>query len=181
MQNGLLDNGCLTSLFYLRCIRSHRRDYHPDMSSAQDKGGDSRKEGQLKKWQETKFGVPKNGTWFFDVLSMLADAPEGAFPVAWDKPEKAKCFGYYESPTECYKALSNNVLKCCYEVFVRDSKYSEYSKRSPTLAYGDLEYYGDRDTDHVHARANLRRISTSVKRNWVSRPKCTSSAARGRF
>ena len=89
---------------------------------------------------------------------MLADAPEDASPVAWDKPKKAKCFGYYESPTECYKALSNNVLKCCYEVFVRDSKYSEYSKRSPTLAYGDLEYYGDRDTDHVHARANLRRI-----------------------
>jgi hypothetical protein len=128
------------------------------MSSAQDKGGNSKKEGQLKKWQETEFGVPKNGIWFFDVLSMLADAPEGAFVVAWDKPQKAKCFGYYESPTECYKALSNNVLKCCYEVFMRGSKYSEYSARSPTLAYGDLEYYGDQDTDHLCARENLRRL-----------------------
>ena len=131
------------------------------MSSWQDKGVNLRKPGQFKDWDEEDFGVPKNGIWFFNIMAMLANAPESAFLVAWDTPKRAKCFGYYESPTACYQALAKNDLRCCYEVFTRGSiKYQDFPTRSPTLAYGDLEWYGVEDSQHLCARENLRRIHT---------------------
>jgi hypothetical protein len=123
-------------------------------------------------WHEQKVGVPMNGVWFSSLLLMLSKAPPEYFLVAWDTPPNkhnpngGKCFGYYETPNQCYEELSKNKLNCCYEVFVHvpdtagDNchKYSEYSARSPTLAYGDWEWYGEKDTDHVCAREILRRI-----------------------
>jgi hypothetical protein len=125
---------------------------------------ESVKNSRLSSNQELVFGVPKQGAWFFTLKPMLANAPSGAFLVAWDtppndnKPKGAKCYGYYESPTIFFQQLSANVLKCGYEVFVHGSQYSEYSARSTCLAYGDLEWVGDEDKEHRHARELLRRL-----------------------
>jgi hypothetical protein len=114
--------------------------------------------------KEHDFGVPKNGDWCFNLKAMLANAPEGAFIVAWDtpptdsKPNGAKCYGSYESPEQCYEELSKTDLKCCYEVFVRGDNYSNYPTRSPCIAYGDLEWVGDEDKEHLCARKLLRRL-----------------------
>jgi hypothetical protein len=110
------------------------------------------------------FGVPKNGNWRFNLKAMLANAPEGTFVVGWDtpptaaKPKGAKCYGWYETPEQCYEELSKNNLTCCYEVYVYGKNYSDFRNRFLVKACGDLEWEGDLDTEHRHARKHLRRL-----------------------
>ena len=105
-----------------------------------------------------KFGVPKNGVWFFRLKAMLAYAPGGAFIVGWDPPKGSKCYGYYESPKQFFKQLWKYHLKCGYEVFVCGDNHLEYPTRSASLVNCDVEWVGDKATGHLRIRAILVRI-----------------------
>jgi hypothetical protein len=138
---------------------------------------DRRPPYKFKARDETYVGVPKNGAWFSTLLLMLSQAPPDAFLVAWDTPTGGKCFGYYKSPKECYDNLSENELRCCYEIFVHGDTYREYPARSPTLVYGDLEWVGVEDTHHVHAREILRRLHTVCEKKLGFTPEIVVSCS----
>jgi len=135
------------------------------MSSA----GGKLKSSRLKPWQEENLGVPKNGGgWWWrlrrredettgDVtegfVDNLGNIPAGAFMVAWDTGKGGgKSYGYYESAEQYYENLLVNKLKCGYELLLTGTPWAE------TLAYGDIEWEGDQDTEHSTARELLRRL-----------------------
>jgi hypothetical protein len=123
------------------------------MSSVREKDESSR----LNPRQEAEHGVPKKGTgssaWWFRLQPMLDCAPDGAFLTAWDTGKGgAKLYGYYESAEEWYEQLSVNYLKCGYEVRVAGTTWGD------SLAYGDIEWEGEKDKTHVKARELLRRL-----------------------
>jgi hypothetical protein len=123
------------------------------MSSAGEKDESSR----LKPWQETELGVPKNaGGWWWRLQHFkdnLANIPAGAFITSWDGMKGgSKLFGYYESAEEYYQQLLVNQLKCGYELLLAGTPWAE------TLAYGDIEWEGEQDTEHLRARELNRRL-----------------------
>jgi hypothetical protein len=118
---------------------------------------DTDESSRLQDRQEAQYGVPKKGTgssaWFFRLQPMLASAPEGAFTTAWDTGNGgSKLYGYYESAEQFYGQLAVNTLKCGYELRAAGTPFAE------TLAYGDVEWEGDQDTNHRRARELLRRL-----------------------
>ena len=123
------------------------------MSSA----GAKFKSSRLKPWQETELGVPKNaGGWWWRLQHFkdnLANIPAGAFITSWDGMKGgSKLFGYYESAEEYYQQLLVNQLKCGYELLLAGTPWAE------TLAYGDIEWEGEQDTEHLRARELNRRL-----------------------
>ena len=135
------------------------------MSSAGEKEESSR----LDPSDEKKLGVPKNGGGWWWRLRRKVDAttgdvtegfmdnldniPAGAFIVSWDGMKGAsKLFGYYESAEQYYEQLLVNKMKCGYELLLTDTPWAE------TLAYGDIEWEGEQDTEHSTARELLRRL-----------------------
>jgi len=135
------------------------------MSSA----GGKIKSSRLKPRQEKNIGVPKNGGgWWWrlyrdvdettgDVKDGLMDnldnIPAGAFMVTWDGMKGGtKLYGYYESAEQYYENLLVNKLKCGYELLLTGTPWAE------TLAYGDIEWEGEQDTEHSTARELLRRL-----------------------
>jgi hypothetical protein len=142
-----------------------RSDYHPGMADTREKFKSSR----LEPWQETNLGVPKNGGgWWWRLLRRvdettgdvtegfmdnLDNIPAGAFVVAWDTGKGGgKLYGYYESAEQYYKQLLVNKLKCGYELLLTGTPWAE------ALAYGDIEWEGEQDTEHVRAREINRRL-----------------------
>jgi hypothetical protein len=123
------------------------------MSSA----GGNDESSRLKPWDEEKLGVPKNGGgWWWRLQPFkdnLDNIPAGAFLVSWDGMKGgSKLFGYYESAEQYYKQLLVNKFKCGYELLLTDTPWAE------TLAYGDIEFEGEQDTQHLRARELLRRL-----------------------
>jgi hypothetical protein len=118
-------------------------------------------DGQLEPHDEAKYGVPKGdgisgagrSAWFWRKDPFLAAIPAGAFPVTWDtfKPG-AKLFGYYESAEEFHKQLLVNKEKCGYELIIAGTPWGK------TLVYGDIDHYGERDTEHLIAREITARL-----------------------
>jgi hypothetical protein len=149
----LLDKGCLTSRLYLRSSGLQRTGHQPAMSSAGEKEESSR----LDPSDEKKLGVPKNGGgWWWRLQPFkdnLDNIPAGTFIVSWDGMKGAsKLFGYYESAEQYYEQLLVNKEKCGYELLLTGTPWAE------TLAYGDIEWEGEEDTDHSTARELLRRL-----------------------
>ena len=135
------------------------------MSSA----GGTFKSSRLKPWQEENVGVPKNGGGWWWRLHSRVDAktgdvtqgfmdnldniPAGAFLVSWDGMKGgSKLFGYYESAEQYKKNFLVNKSKCGYELLLAGTPWAE------TLAYGDIEWEGEQDTEHLNARELLRRL-----------------------
>ena len=95
----------------------------------------------------SQHGLPAGGDcWFWKQNSMLRSAPRGTeFTVAWTKTNGRFMYGFYDCP----RAFFERLLKC-----PADKRHAYELIRSdrPCVAYADIEWEGEKDTEHEIVR-----------------------------